>query len=114
MDWNKFFERSKAYVERFGDAGNHFICNYVYYADQKEPDSIDKYMLRLMVPVLKYMPYPPTYIMYGGFLLKTGNDAEAELYFRKALDDAKGSDGYSKYERDVNSARQAYRKELRN
>src|SRR5579863_9246565 len=55
MDWNKFVERAKAYVDRFGEADNHFICNYVYYAGQKEPDSIDKYMLRLMAPVLKHM-----------------------------------------------------------
>jgi thioredoxin-related protein len=114
MDWNKFVERSKAYVDRFGERGNHFITNYVYYAGQKEPDSIDKYMLRLMAPVLKYMPYAPTYMMYGGFLLKTGNDAEAELYFTKALDAAKGSDGYSKLEKEIESTRQAYRKELHN
>lgn len=114
LDWNKFVERAKAYVDRFGETDNHFICNYVYYSGQEEPDSIDHYMLRLMAPVLKRMPYPDTYIMYGGFLLKTGNGAEAELYFRKALDGAvKGSDSYAKYEKEIKSARQ-YRKELRN
>ena len=114
LDWNKFAERTKAYVDRFGEADNHFICNYVYHAGQEEPDSIDNYMLRLMAPVLTKMPYSDTYIMYGGFLLKTGNDAEAELYFRKALDGVKDRDSYTKYEKEIKSARQEYRKELRN
>ena len=43
LDWNKFVERTKAYVDRFGEADNHFICNYVYHAGQDEPDSIDNY-----------------------------------------------------------------------
>jgi thioredoxin-related protein len=114
LDWNKFVERTKAYVDRFGEADNHFICNYVYHAGQDEPDSIDNLMLRLMAPVLTKMPYSDTYIMYGGFLLKTGNDAEAERWFRKALDGVKDSASYAKYEKEIKSARQEYRKELRN
>lgn len=113
LDWNKFVAGAKAYVDRFGETDNHFICNYVYHAGQEEPDSIDKYMLRLMTPVLTKMPFSDTYIMYGGFLLKTGNDAEAELYFKKALDGVKDSDSYAKYQKEIKLARQEYRKELR-
>ena len=107
MDWDKFISKAKAYIQKYGESDNHFICNYVYDSPSMN-DSLNQFLLQIMKPVLGRMPYSATYLMYGVILLKLQRPTEAEIYFKKILDSNISQESRLSYQKRIDSFKKRF------
>ena len=59
MDWSSFVVKSKEYIQTYGRGSNHFICQYAL--ENKPDDATTQYLLEIMNPVLRTMPYSDSF-----------------------------------------------------